>query len=154
MSYSRRGISLREYLLQQVEKYDSDSSSVCSEEEVGDDDKEEEEDGAQLVSAHYALAAADAPWCFTDVLPFAFSMSVFHRWRTALLGFGLGPIQHVDARFAVVHLGGVCVSLQDGWRVLLGGTLPVLPSAGGRAQPRHSGGGEDSVSTLETDVSI
>ena len=61
MSYSRRGISLREYLLQQVEKYDSDSSSVCSEEEVGYDDKDEEEDGAQLVSAHYALAAADVP---------------------------------------------------------------------------------------------
>ena len=36
--------------LQQVEKYDSDSSGDCSEEEVGD---EEEEDGARLVSAQY-----------------------------------------------------------------------------------------------------
>ena len=65
-----------------------------------------------------------------------------------LLGFGLGPIQCFDARFAVVHLGGVCVSLHDGWRALLGGTLPLLPSAG-RAQPR----GEDSTSIVVTDVS-
>ena len=65
-----------------------------------------------------------------------------------LLGFGLGLVQRVDARLAVVHLGGVCMSLHDGWRTLLGGTLPVLPSAG-RAQRR-----EDSVSTLMTDVSI
>ena len=36
--------------LQQVEKYDSDSSGDCSEGEVGDD---EEEDGARLVSAQY-----------------------------------------------------------------------------------------------------
>ena len=50
--------------LQQVEKYDSDSSGVFSEEEVGNED--EDEDGAQLVSAHYARAAADVPW--TDAL--------------------------------------------------------------------------------------
>jgi hypothetical protein len=52
----------------------------------------------------------------------------------------------------VVHLGGVCVSLHDGWRALLGGTLPVLPSAG-RALPRCHHCGEDSVSTLVTDIS-
>ena len=49
--------------LRQVEKYDSDSSRVCSEEVVGDD---EEEDGARLVSARHAHAAAGVPW--TDVL--------------------------------------------------------------------------------------
>ena len=69
-----------------------------------------------------------------------------------LLGFELGPNQRFDARFAVMHLGGVCVSLHDGWGALLGGTLPVLPSAD-RAQPCRGGGGEDSISTLVTDIS-
>ena len=59
----RRGITLHD-CLQQLEKYDSDSSSVCSEEEVGDEN--ENEDSARLVSAHYARAAADVPR--TDVL--------------------------------------------------------------------------------------
>ena len=54
----RRGITLHD-CLQQVEKYDSDSSSVRSEEAAGDD--QEEEDGTCLVSAHYARAAADVP---------------------------------------------------------------------------------------------
>ena len=48
-------------------------------------------------------------------------------------------------RVAVVHSGGVRVSLHDGWRALLGETLPVLVSAG-RAQPRRRRGGEDRVS--------
>jgi hypothetical protein len=103
--------------LQQVEKYDFDSSSVCSEEEVRDEE-EEEEDGARLVSAHYARAAADVPR--TDVLSNLTSSLLpspclsFTDGARQLLGFGLGPIQHFDERFPVVHLGGVCVSLHDG----------------------------------------
>ena len=60
-------------------------------------------------------------------------------------------MQRFDAWFAVVHLGGVCVSLHDELRILLGGTLPVLLSAG-RAKPRRRCG-KDSVSTLVTDIS-
>ena len=65
-----------------------DFSSVCSEEEVGDEG--EEEDGALLVSAHYACAAADVPR--TDVLSALVhhlrpsllpSPCVFRRWLTA-----------------------------------------------------------------------
>ena len=47
------------------------------------------------------------------------------------------------------------MSLHDGWRALLGGSLPVLPSAG-RAQPRRPRRPrcrEDSLSTLGNDVS-
>jgi hypothetical protein len=40
-----------------------------------------------------------------------------------------------------------------GGRTLLGGALPVLPSAG-RARPRRRRRGKDSVSRLVTDVSI
>jgi hypothetical protein len=87
-SYGRHGIPLRD-CLQQVEKYDSDSSSVCIEEEVGDEDADE--DGARLVSAQPTLALLQTfrgLTCFllsyfTYVLPFAFYVSVFHRWRTA-----------------------------------------------------------------------
>ena len=68
-----------------------------------------------------------------------------------LLGFGIGPMQRFDVWFAVVHLGGVCMSLHDELCILLGGTLPVLLSAG-RAKPRRRCG-KDSVSTLITDVS-
>ena len=114
----------------------------ASEEEVGDED----EDGAWLVNAHFARAAADVPR--TDVLSalvlhlrpplLPFPCLFFTDGARQLLRFGLGPIQPIDARFAVVHLAGVCVSLydSDGCRALLGGTLPVLPSVG-RAQPRR-----------------
>ena len=44
------------------------------------------------------------------------------------------------------------MSLHNGWRALLGGTLPVLLSAG-RAQPSRRRDGEDSVSALVTDIS-
>ena len=53
----------------------------------------------------------------------------------------------------MVHLGGMCVSLHDGWRAFLGEALSVLLSAG-LAQPRRRRCGEDSVSTLVTDASI
>ena len=131
-SHGRREIPLH-YCLQPIEKYDSDSSTVCSEEEVGDED--DEENGSWLVSTHYARAAADVPR--TDVLS-ALMLHVrppflclsFTDGARQLLGFGLGPIQGFDAWFAVVHLSGVYVSLHDGWYALLSGTLPVLPSAG------------------------
>ena len=55
-SYGRREISPHD-CLQQVEKYDSDFSCVCSEEEVRDEDG----DGARLASTHCARAAADVP---------------------------------------------------------------------------------------------
>ena len=108
--------------LQQVEKYDSGSSSVCSEE-----DEEEEEDGLRLVSAHYARAAADVPW--TDVLsalmlrshpPFCLLNVCLSQMMFGIsLSSDLAQFGSVDARFAVVHLGGVCVSLRDGWRALV-----------------------------------
>jgi hypothetical protein len=110
-SYGRRGIPLYD-CLQQVEKYDTDSSSVCSQEEVGDEDEDEG-------GAHYTRAAADVPR--TDVLfcsHTSLSSSLlpspclsFTDGARQLLGFRLGPIRRADARFAVVHLGGVCVSL-------------------------------------------
>jgi hypothetical protein len=80
MLCGRRGKPLHD-CLQQVEKYDSDSSGHRSESEVGN----EEEGGAQLASAHYARAAADVPR--TDALsalmlhlrpPFCLLL-VFHR---------------------------------------------------------------------------
>ena len=101
---------LHDYL-QQVEKYDNDSSSVFIEEGVGDEDEDEDVDSARLVSAQYARAVADVPR--TDVL----SALMLHLCPPScllrvclskdgarqLLGFGRGPIQHFDARFAVVH---------------------------------------------------
>ena len=54
-SYGWRGIPLCD-CLQQVEKYDLDSSG-CSEGEVGDN--EEKEDGVQLVSTHNADCSMD-----------------------------------------------------------------------------------------------
>jgi hypothetical protein len=111
----------------------------------------------------HARAAADLPR--TDVLS-ALNASLtssllpspclsFTDGARQLLGFGLGPIQRVDVRFAVVHLGGCACPCTTGGRTLLGGTWPVLrlPSAG-RAQPRRRRRGEDSVSRLVTDVSI
>ena len=54
-SYGHHGIPLCD-CLQQVEKYDLDSSG-CSEGEVGDN--EEKEDGVQLVSTHNADRSMD-----------------------------------------------------------------------------------------------
>jgi hypothetical protein len=87
-----RGIPLRD-CLQQVEKYDN-SSGVCNEED------KEEEDGARLVSAHYARAAADV--LQTDVLsalmlhlrpPFCLlRVCLSQMTHGQLFEFGLGPI--------------------------------------------------------------
>ena len=86
----------------------------ASEEELGDDD----EDVARLVSAHFARAAAEVPR--TDLLSavvlhlqhplLPFLCLFFTDGARQLFRFGLGPIQPLDVRFAVVHLGGVCIS--------------------------------------------
>ena len=107
-SYGRRGILLRD-CLQRVEKYDFDSSGVCSEEELGDE--EEDEAGARLASAYYARAAADVPW--TDVLsaPMLHLCAPFCLLHVCLLQMAHGSSldsglaqSSVWTRFAVVHL--------------------------------------------------
>ena len=89
---------------------------------MGDDD--DEEDGAQLVSAQPTLVLLQT---FRGLTCFLLSMLhlrplflpspclSFTDGARQLLGFGLGPIQRVDVRSAVAHLGGVCVLLHDGW---------------------------------------
>ena len=110
--------------LQQVEKYDSDSSGDCREEEVGD---EEEEDGraASKCTIRFGLLQTFSRTAFSALMlrlrhPFGLIVS-FAEVARQLLEFELSS---VDARFvdwfAVELVGGMCVSLRDGWRALLG----------------------------------